>query len=110
MRGDLIETYKVLSNRELIDWMKSLNLRKNVDLSGSAVSVRGNGLSMHRESFSSRVRNSFYSWATIRDNFFVNRVAQTWNSFPNNIVTSPSLNSFKSSVDENFKRFGCYSL
>ena len=28
MRGDLIETYKVLSNRESIYWMKPLNLRK----------------------------------------------------------------------------------
>ena len=109
MRGDLIETYKVLSDRESIDWVKPLNLRKNVDISGPASSVRGNSLSMRRESFSSRVRNSFCSWATIRDNFFVNRVVQTWNSLPNNIVTSPSLNSFKSSIDEHFKRFGWYS-
>ena len=110
MRGDLIETYKVLSNRESIDWVKPLNLRKNVDISGPALNVRGNSFSMRRESFSSKVRNSFCSWATIRDNFFVNRVVQTWNSFPNSIVTYPSLNSFKSSIDEHFKRFGCYSF
>ena len=109
IRGDLIEMYKVMSSRESIDWVKPLNLRKNVDISGPAVSVRGNSLSMRRESFSSRVRN-FCSWATKRDNFFLNRVVQTWNSFPNSIVTSPSLNSFKSSIDEHFKRFGCYSF
>ena len=28
MRGDLIETYKVLSNRASIDWVKLLNLKK----------------------------------------------------------------------------------
>ena len=28
IRGDLIETYKVLSSRERIDWVKPLNLRK----------------------------------------------------------------------------------
>ena len=39
MRGDLIETYNVLSNRESIDWVKPLILRKNVDISGSAFSV-----------------------------------------------------------------------
>ena len=66
MRGDLIKTYKVLSNRERIDWVKRLNLRKNVDISGPASSVRGNSLNMRREAFSSRVRNSFCSWATIR--------------------------------------------
>ena len=76
MRGDLIETYKVLS----IDWLKPLNLRKNVDISGPVLSVRGNSLSMRRESFSSRLTNSFCSWAIKRDNFFVYKVVQTWNS------------------------------
>ena len=103
MRGDLIETYKVISDKKSIDWVKPINLIKNVDISGPATSLRGNSLSMHRESFSSRVRNSFCSWATIRDNFFLNRVVQTWNSFPNTNVTSPSLNSFKSSIDEHFE-------
>ena len=78
--------------------------------SGPAANTRGNSLNMRRESFSSRIRNSFCSWATIRDNFFVNRVVQTWNSLPNSIVTSPSLNSFKSALDGQFKRFGCYSF
>ena len=85
--GDLIEMYKVMSSRQSIDWVKPLNLRKNVDISGPAVSVRGNSLSMSRESFSSRERNNFLSWATTRDNFFVNRVVKTWNSFLNSIVT-----------------------
>ena len=93
MRGNLIETYKVLGDRESLDWVKPLNLRKNMDTSGSASSVRGNSLSMRKESFNSRVKNRLCSLATIRDNFFVNRVVQTWNSLPNNTVTSPSLNS-----------------
>ena len=38
MRGDLIDIYKVMSSRESIDWVKPLNLRKNVDISGPAVS------------------------------------------------------------------------
>ena len=79
MRGDLIETYKVMSGKESIDWVKPINLRKNVDISGPAASVRGNSLSLHRESFSSRVRNNFCSWATTRGNFFMNRVVQTYN-------------------------------
>ena len=88
LRGDLIEMYKVMSNRENINWVKPLDLRKNLDISGPAEFIRGNSLRMRRESFSSRIRNSFCSWATIRDNFFLNRVVQTWNSFPNNILTN----------------------
>ena len=42
IRGDLVEIYKVMSSRESIDWVKPLNLRKNVDISGPAVSVHGN--------------------------------------------------------------------
>ena len=60
-----------------IDYVKSLNLRKNVEISGPAVSEHGNSLSLRRESFNSRIRNSFSSWATIRDKFFVNMVVQT---------------------------------
>ena len=74
LRDDLIEMYKVIISREPIDWGKPLNLRKNVKVSGFTESVRGNSLSLRRESFSSRIKNSFCSWATIRDNFSVNRV------------------------------------
>ena len=54
MRGNLIETYKVMSGKESIDWVKPINLRKKVNLSGPAASVRGNSLSTRRESFISR--------------------------------------------------------
>ena len=98
LTGDLIEMYKVMSIRESIDWVKPLNLRKNVEISGQTESVRENSPSLRRESFCSRIRNSFCSWATARDNFFVNRIVQTWSSFPNTVVTFPSLNSSKSSM------------
>ena len=98
LRGDLIEIFKVTSSRESIHWVLPLNLRKNMDISGSAANVRVSS-NLRRESFSSRIRNSFCSWATLRDNFFVNRVVKTWNSLLNAIVTSPSLNSFKSAID-----------
>ena len=55
MKCDFIETYKVISSRDLE--VKLLNLKKNVDISGLTFSVSGNSLSMWRESFSSRVRN-----------------------------------------------------
>ena len=54
LRGDLIEMYKVISNRENINWVKPLDLRKNLDISEPAECVRGNSLRMRRESISSR--------------------------------------------------------
>ena len=110
LRGDLIEMYKVTSSRESINWVKPLNLRKHVVISGPAANVRENSLNLRRESFSSRIRNSFCSWTYVRGNFFANRVVKTWNSLPNAIVTSPSLNYFKLAIDGQFKKIGCYSL
>ena len=75
LRDNLIQMYKMTSSRESINWVKPLNLRKNVDLSGPAANVRGNNL--RRESFSSQIRNSFCFWTTVRDNFFVNMVVKT---------------------------------
>ena len=66
LRGDLIEMYKVICVRESIKWVKPLNLRKNVEISVPAANVSGNSLNIRRESFSSKIRNSICSWATIR--------------------------------------------
>ena len=48
LRGDLIEMYKVTSSRESINWVKSLKLKKNVDISVLAVIVRRNSLLAQR--------------------------------------------------------------
>ena len=39
----------------------------------------------------------------VRHNFFVNRIANTWNQLPDNVVESNSVNEFKSRVDHWFK-------
>ena len=59
LRADLIEMYKVTSSKESIDWVKPLNLRKNVDIYGPAANVCGNSLILPRESSSSRIRKYF---------------------------------------------------
>ena len=74
LKGDLIEMYKVTSSRESITWVKPLNLRKIVTISGLTTNARGNSLNLRRESSSSRIRNSFCTLTTVRDNFFVNRM------------------------------------
>ena len=108
IRGDLIEMHNVISRRESIEWMKFLKSKEKRRYIRTV--WKQSKHAMGKQSFSSRIRKSFCSRATIRDNFFVNRIVQIWNSLPNTIVTSPSLNLFKSSIDVNFKRFGCYSF
>ena len=74
-----------------------------MEISGTAESVRVNSLRMLRKSFSSRIRYNFSLWTKIRDDFFVNRLAQTLNSLSNTIATYPSLYSFKPVIDGQFK-------
>ena len=42
--------YEVMSSMENINWVKPLNLRKNVYISGPAESKRGNNLRIRRGS------------------------------------------------------------
>ena len=41
---------------------------------------------------------------------FLNQVAPIWNKLPENVVSSPTLNSLKSSLVQIYKRFGCFSI
>ena len=110
LRGDLIEMNKVISSKESIEWIKTHKSNEK-HRSWPAVNVRWKSLSMRRESLSSRQIKSFCSWATIRDNYFVNRIVQTWYSLPNTIVTSPSFNSFKSYIDDSYlKKKSLYNV
>ena len=83
-------------------------LTKNDGLLGPTFAVRGNSL-RRRECFKSILRNDFYQSVTVRHNFFLNRVVPTWKSIPGDVVTSSSLNSFKSALDRYYKEYGCFS-
>ena len=76
--NQLFSSYKMASNKNKNDYKIGYFILfiSTVEISGLAESVSGKSLSLRRESFSSRIRNSFCSWATIRVNFFVNRVVQ----------------------------------
>ena len=91
--------FKVQKGLEITEWVKPPLLTKNDGMLGPASSVRGNSLRLRRESFKSRLRNDFSQSVTVRHNFFLNRVVPTWNSLPDDVVTSSSLNSFKNALD-----------
>jgi hypothetical protein len=80
-RGDLIQLYKFMHNIDKIERGNSFPIVQN--------NLRGHCLKFFKEI----VRHPQ------RENFFFNRTANAWNSLPNEIVNSPSVNSFKAALD-----------
>ena len=101
--------FKEQKGLEKIEWVKPPLLTKNNDLTGAAYGVRGNSLRLRRESFKSRLRNDFSQSVSMRHNFFSNSVLPTWNSLSDDVVTSSTLNTFKSDLDRYYQEFSCYS-
>ena len=109
-RRDLIEMYKVVNEHEQIEWVSFPKLRANLEITGPAMGVRGNSRRIRRESFKSKFRNNFAHSVTVRHNFLLNRTVPIWNELPEIVVSSSSLNSFKSSLDKHYERFDCFNL
>ena len=83
-RGDLIETYKILNEK--------VNVNKDQFFRLSSTGHYTRGHSMKLEVQRPRLdRRKF---------FFSHRVVQLWNSLPQQIVNSVSVNSFKNSFDK----------
>lgn len=87
LRGDAIETYKYTHS---IYKTEVLPFKLDND-----TSRRNNGYKILKE----RYKNA------CRQNFFGNRVANSWNALPSEVVQAPSLNSFKSRIDEHWKDY-----
>lgn len=83
LRGDLIETFKILRGFISVDPSEFFSLRESRDL-------RGHPLMLAKP----RVNTS------IRQNFFAVRVVNHWNKLPSEVVLAPSINSFKSQLDK----------
>ena len=83
LRGDLIETYKLVTGKEKIDFTNLLQL----DVSGYNTRGHKFKLKKHR------------SRLDIRKNFFSNRVVQQWNSLPAHVVEAESVITFKKRLD-----------
>ena len=85
MRGDVIEVYKNLTN--CYDQTVSLNLKR------ASSSTRGHSMKLFQER----------SRLDIRKHSFRNRIVSVWNSLPEEVVTAPTLNSFKNRLDRHWK-------
>ena len=83
LRGDLIETYKILNGYEDLDYRLFFEY--------SEANTRSNTRKLKKRGH----------WRTLaRANCFSVRVVNTWNSLPEEVVCAPTIGSFKSKLDK----------
>ena len=84
IRGDLIETYKLLTGKEKVGYEQFFRL------AGASHGLRGHSLKL----FAGRSRTE------LRRNFFSNRVVKSWNSLSQSAVDASTVNGFKNRLDK----------
>ena len=89
MRGDLIETYKIL--HQIYDPITTKNLFTKIP--DTSITRKHNSLNI------TKVRSNKNKYK----NFFTNRVNNIWNNLPDNNVNANSLNIFKNKIDAHFR-------
>jgi len=87
LRGDLIETYKLLTNNEDIDSKQFFQLTED-----PSYELRGNNRGIHKTTEPKQKRN--------KKEFLQPRVVDYWNNLPQDIIDADSVNSFKSRLDK----------
>ena len=86
LRGDLIETFKILTGREHID---SSNF---FELSETTSGLRGHSLRLYKQRCCTTVRQCFFS----------SRVINSWNRLPQYVVEATSVNMFKNRLGKHW--------
>ena len=89
LRGDLIETFKILTGRE------DVNYSKVVELADVTSGLRGH--------YKPRCHT------TVRQNFFSLRIDNEWNKLPQDVVEAPSINTLKNRLDLHWQDMGIQS-
>ncbi|MES9880231.1 MAG: reverse transcriptase domain-containing protein [Sedimenticola sp.] len=87
-RGDLIETYKILTGKENIDSTKFFTL--NTDSS-----TRGNMMKLYKPRLCKGLLQ--------RVNFFSIRIVNAWNQLPDSVISAETTNTFKNRLDRHLK-------
>jgi hypothetical protein len=88
LRGDLIETFKILKGFDKIDSTKFFTLATS--------NTRGHSLKLYKKNVNSNIRKFF----------FTQRVVEVWNRLPQSVVEAVSVNSFKDLLDRHFTAVG----
>jgi len=93
LRGDLIETYKILTGNEKIN-------SDELFQKATTTNLRGHSLNLYKQS----------SRLELRKHFFCQIVIDHWNKLPNNVVCAASISTFKKRLDIWIDRYGHYKL
>ena len=88
LRGDLIETYKILNN-----YYDPVTISNLLELMPDSSSTRNHNFKLRKKAFNSNQFKYFYT----------NRIVNVWNKLPASAVNAKSLNNFKNRIDHHFK-------
>ena len=91
LRGDMIEVYKIV--HEIYDPVTTNKLFTKIPEHSST--RKANTLNLLKK----RTNNTPFQ------KFFTNRIINTWNALPNDVVNAINVNSFKNKIDAHFKSF-----
>ena len=83
LRGDLIETYKILHGLEGSDYTKFFKLRKGI--------TRGHDWKLEKKEHIS---------CKVREGWFASRVIKPWDNLPKSVVIADTIATFKTKLDE----------
>lgn len=86
LRGDLIETYKII--KEIYDPNCSIQLTRNLGV------TRGHEHKLYMEGGNR---------TNVRSKFFRHRIVNVWNNLPTYVVQASSVNSFKNRLDNHWR-------
>ena len=84
LRGDLIETFKILNDLERID-------KNSIFSISSHTRSRGHSFKLYKSGLKKGLN--------CRKHFFSNRVISTWNKLPESVVKAKDTNQFKNRLD-----------
>ena len=90
LRGQLIQAFKIIKQFDKVDPKYFFKFDENSR-------TRGNELKL-------KYKTGIYV-TDIGKNFFTNSIVKDWNSLPNNVIDSTSINMFKNRIDKHFKYF-----
>lgn len=90
LRGDLIETYKILTKKERV------SPETFFQLASTPYGLRGHSLKVHVPRFNTSVRKNFFSI----------RVLPHWNSLPQRVIEAPTTVTFKKRLDDHWTDMG----
>ena len=79
----MVQMYKIFHGTDIVD-------KDKLFVMNTTLNTRGNCMNI----FKKRVKTEF------RRGMFSQRVVNTWNSLPNNVINSPSINCFKNRLNK----------